>query len=77
MIPKALQKISREKAGEIMIVSFWPSQAWFPKFLYLVETNFIVLGPQNSLLLCPYSFRTHPLAKSLQLLAAIVSGSFC
>ena len=73
LIPQVLQKIIQDQATGILIVPRWLNQAWFPLFNKLIKSKVLCFGPSNNLL-TSVCRKTHPRAKHLQLLAAIVSG---
>ena len=72
LIPRVLRKIKNENASGILVVPYWPSQNWFPRFLKLSHSQLLFMGPNYNLLTCPYTNRAHPLWEKLQLVAAIV-----
>ena len=72
LITRVLRKIKSEKARGIIVVPLWPSQNWYPLFIELCCSRFIILGPCKSLLTCPYSSRPHPLWPKLKLAAALI-----
>lgn len=73
LILKCLRKIEIDKAEGIMVVPFWPSQAWFPIFMSLKKSNLLKFYPSRSLLSSPFRDH-HPLHQSLTLVAAVLSG---
>ena len=73
MILRVLQKIVTDKAEGIVVVPFWPTQPWFPKFKSLTQTHVTKLGP-DPYLLSSISRQKHPLSTSLTLVAARLSG---
>lgn len=74
LIPKVLKKIKNENSRGILVVPNWPSQCWFPVFLDLVDSHTLTFNPSSKLLLSPCRNVEHPLAPSLTLVSAIVSG---
>lgn len=72
MILKVLKKLVLDKAEGIVVVPFWPTQPWFPRFQQLVDSQVLKLGPTPDLLNSPFRDR-HPLAKKLILVAARLS----
>ena len=74
LIPRVLRKICHDKAKGILIVPFWHSQIWYPKFVAMCQSEIIIFGPERNLLTDPHNCRLHPLWKSLQLAVAVVSG---
>jgi hypothetical protein len=74
IVLKALNKIRSDRARGIIVVPLWKSQSWYPIFAKMCVSQILILGPKSDLLFCPYTHVSHPLHKSLQLAAAIVSG---
>ena len=72
LIPRVLRKIQNENASGILVVPYWPSQNWFPRFLKLSHSQLLFMGPDYNLLTCPYTNRAHPLWEQLQLVAAVI-----
>lgn len=73
IVSKVLEKIISDKARGIVVVPYWPSQAWYPLWSSLVISEKMFFGPDESLLLSP--FRTcHPLHANIILVAAELSG---
>lgn len=72
LVGKVLAKIISDKAEGIVVCPFWSHQSWFPLFNKLLISNLLILGPAPELLL--NNNRKHPLAKSLCLMAGILSG---
>ena len=73
LISRVLRKVENDKATGILVVPYWPSQPWFPKFRSLCHSQILTFGPDVNLLKCPYTRRSHPLCQSLKLLIAVVS----
>jgi hypothetical protein len=74
LVLKCLRKIVNDQATGILVVPFWPSQAWYPMFMSLARSKVLYLEPNANLLLCP-SRKPHPLWPSLTLACARLSGS--
>jgi hypothetical protein len=73
LILKSLRKIVNDKATGVMVVPYWPSQAWYPLFMSLSQGDPLYLKPDFDLLVSP--FRTaHPLWKRLTLVVSKLSG---
>lgn len=73
LILKCLRKIINDQASGIIVVPYWPSQAWFPLFLELQSSDPIYFPPSYDLL--HSHFRTqHPLWRSLTLVSCHLSG---
>jgi hypothetical protein len=73
MILKSLRKIVEYKAEGILVVPLWPTQAWFPLFLELLKGDVIKFNPRENLLTSSCRM-SHPLAKTLTLVAGRLSG---
>jgi hypothetical protein len=74
LILRTLQKIIHDKAQGILVVPYWPSQPWFP-LLEKLTTDQIIFEPSTDLLYSPFSSQLrHPLANTLSVVAANVSG---
>ena len=51
LISRVLRKIDNEKATAIVVVPFWPTQPWFPKFLQLcTDPPFVLCSKHQPLL---------------------------
>ena len=72
LVPRVLNKIENENVKGIIVVPFWPSQPWYPKFKKLCHSNILFLGPNKNLLTCPYTNSSHPLSQTLRLAVAIL-----
>lgn len=72
LILRVLKKIITDKAHGIMIVPYWPSQAWYTLFNRLLVGKPLILGPNNKLLSSP--FRTAFPLPNLILVAGKLSG---
>lgn len=74
LIAKVLRKIYDDKARGIVVVPDWSTQAWFPMYNKLCESEKVYLKKGRFRLLFPYNRRSHPLEKSIVLIAAVLSG---
>ena len=74
LIARVLRKAKQEKAKLIIIVPNWPSQVWYPELLSMCVSDILSFGPDRSLLQSAYVDQPHPLHKTLQLLALVISG---
>lgn len=74
MIGRVLRKVIDDKANGIVVVPRWPSQPWFPLFLELCNKQFLCFDADVSNLYSPYSSQPHPLATTMTIIAAQVSG---
>lgn len=73
LILKCLRKIINDQASGIIVVPYWPSQAWYPLFLELQCSDPIYFPPSYDLLHSPFSTQ-HPLWRSLTLVSCHLSG---
>jgi len=73
LIPRVLKKIRISKCQCIVVVPNWPSQSWYPEFTRLSRSSWLKFEPSSNLLKNPYFSSPHPMAQSLQLVAAILS----
>lgn len=74
LVLRVIQKIINDQATGILVVPFWQSQAWYPLYFKLIIGKPLFFGPQDNILLCPFSKKAHPLSRSLILVAARLSG---
>ena len=74
LVTRVLRKIRSDQATGLVVVPWWPSQPWFPLFKILAVSKILILGASDSLLKSHFVDRPHPLARNLQLGAAILSG---
>ena len=76
VIVKVLQKISLDKATGVIIVPYWPSQAFFPTLLHMLIADPVLIHRHNKLLQLTTNHKLlHPLRKKLNLLGCIISGN--
>ena len=73
LILKVLKKIIEDRAEGILVVPFWPTQAWYPLFLALLVEKPLRFGPRIDLLTYPFR-KVHPLANNLILVVGSLSG---
>jgi hypothetical protein len=74
LVARVLKKVRQDRAREMVVVPLWTSQSWYPQFREMCISDMIILGPNKTLITCPFSGRSHPLHRSLKLAAAVVSG---
>ncbi len=75
LIGKILNKIIADNVSKaLLIVPHWTSQSWFPLLLSCLISLPIRLPRHKNILTLPHSGRTHPLGKTLSLVAVTVSG---
>lgn len=73
LVTRVLRKIITDKGQGIVVVPNLPSQPWFPSFKSLIIGDPIYLSPDANLLESPCISMCHPLASSLELIAAKLS----
>ena len=71
MILRTLQKIEAEGAKGVLVVPYWPAQAWFPVYQSLLISKPIYLHPDKNLLKSPLR-NHHPMWKNITLVAGIL-----
>ena len=75
MIARVLRKVEADKCPKAIIVTpKWPSQPWYPDLLRMSIRNPISFGPSKQLLSSAFTKNPHPLYRSLQLQATLISG---
>lgn len=74
LILPTLKKLIADKAEGVVLVPYWPTQSWYPLFNSLLRKPPIVFKPSKNLLLSPCRERSHPLARTLSLVAGQLSG---
>lgn len=73
LIPRVLRKIVDDGAEGILVIPWWPSQAWFPLFRRLITSEPIIFAPSKFLLSAPLR-KNHPAFRTLSMGAAKLSG---
>ena len=75
VIPRTLQKIKKDKATGICILSDWPTWAWYPQSMKMLEKDPVCLKPSKDLLPLPNQLdEVHPMSKNLCLIVCLLSG---
>lgn len=74
LVARVLKKVINDSATGIIVVPNWKTQAWYPVFKELTKSKIVKLKKGSFLLISPYSHRPHPLNRTLNLMAAIVSA---
>jgi hypothetical protein len=75
LISKVVNKIFEDKVEKALVVlPYWKSQPWFPLMLPYVVSLPVRLPRHKDLLVLPHNGRVHPLGKSLNLIAVVLSG---
>ena len=74
LIPRVLQKIWEDTATGLLLIPYWPTQAWFPAAMRLLIDHPRVLPRQKIVLGLPEHLQEeHPLQGKLTLLACHLS----
>lgn len=73
LILKCLQKMINDKASEILVFPYWPSQPWFPLLKRMLTSRVIYLAPSHALSTSCYRARQQ-FFKQNTLAAARLSG---
>ena len=78
IICRVLQKVSEDSATGVILVPFWPTQAFFPILLRMLISFPVFIDRSPGLLHLPSQPQLkHPLHHKLQLLACVISGNPC
>lgn len=76
LLPRVLQKISKDVATGIIVAPYWPAQPFFPQLMSMLTDYPILLSARRRLLSLPsHPERLHPLHKKLRLMICKVSGN--
>lgn len=73
LLPRVLRKILNDRAEGVVVVPWWPSQAWFPLFNQLLMEDPLIFKPSYNLLSSPFR-ACHPEWKTLSLAAGLLSA---
>ena len=75
MIPQILQKLQVDQATVLVVVPYWPTQAWYTKMVQMTQGCPFFIEPNDKNLLLPNKPKTkHPLSKQLTLIIGVMSG---
>ena len=76
LIPKCLEKISRDQAEGVLLVPAWPTQTWYPLLLQMLtqQPKLLLWTPQVELLRHPLG-KVHSMQGKLKLMACPLSGN--
>lgn len=72
LILKTLKKVREEEARGILVVPYWPSQAWYPRCRDMFESDLIIFKPEMNLV-SSSNRELHPLWRHLSLAAGVLS----
>jgi len=72
---QCLKKLESDRALALMVVSLWPTQAWWPQLLSLLIATPVNLPQHKDLLTLPHNGMEHPLKTKLRMVACLLSGS--
>ena len=76
MIMRTLQKIHQDQATGLLVVPFWPTQAWWPVLTkMLIKEPLVIPSRKNTLILHQDPKAVHPLSKQMLLLLCPLSGN--
>ena len=76
VIPRVLQKISKDKARGILVVPDWPSQPWYSKLARMITQPPILVSARENLLIMPANPAVkHRLRRTLRMIICAVSGN--
>lgn len=74
LLQKVMMKWRRDEAEGMLILPFWPTAVWYPQMLRMLVHEPVLLPKGRRTLRLAHSQVTHPLHKTLQLLACSLSG---
>lgn len=74
LILPTLKKFITDRVDGVLVIPYWPTQPWYPLFNLLLRGSPIIFKPNKNLLLSPCRKLSHPLAKTLSLVAGQLSG---
>ena len=75
VIFRVLAKVKQDSAEGIKVVTFWPTQVWYPVILKMLVSIPILLNSRKSLLLLPQAPNlVHPMWKKMKMLVVHLSG---
>ena len=76
VISRTLKKIKAEKADVILVVPYWPNQAWFPVLLkMLIDIPVLITSTKNLLKLPQYPELVHPMCRKIDIVVCHLAGS--
>ena len=76
IIMRTLQKIQQDQATGLLIVPYWPTQAWWPQLTRMLIQEPIVLPKRKDTLFLPQDVNAiHPLHRQMTLLLCHLSGN--
>lgn len=64
LLARVLRRLIDDQAEGVVVVPWWPSQPWFPRFQRILLEKSLIFSPSNDLLSAPLRCQ-HPAAKSL------------
>lgn len=74
VLNRCIYKMREDGARGLIIAPLWTTQTWFPRLMELLVDKPVILPNNKDLLQLPHSQVTHPLNKTLLLIACRVSG---
>lgn len=76
-IQKVLQKIHKDSATGVVLVPYWPTQAWWPVLTNMLGAYPLLLPRKPNTLQLPSDPQLiHPLSKTIRLLLCLLSGDY-
>ena len=76
VISRTLRKIKAEKAEAILVVPYWPNQAWFSVLLkMLIDKAVLITSRKNLLKLPQYPELVHPMRRKIDMVVYHLAGS--
>ena len=75
VISRTLKKIKAEKAEGILVVPYWPNQAWcLVLFKMLIDIPVLITSRKNLLKLPQYPELVHPMLRKIDIVVCHLSG---
>ena len=75
MIGRVLQKVLSDQAQGIIVVPYWPTQAWFSKFTQMCNDTPFILFSRNAQPTLSHPWRETSTLPRTRFLVALISGS--
>lgn len=77
LLNRVINKILNDKVEGIVVAPYWPSQAWFPRFLDMTRSQILYIQPGEYELTYPFDKSLNVLCRSTRLMVARLSGREC
>ena len=75
LIQRVLRKIGEEGATGVIVVPNWPTKPWYPLLMSMIVSERCFLPRSPRTLQHPRTGEPHPMAKTMQMMVCVVSGS--